>query len=135
MLITLLTIAIASLAAAPVVIPAVKRLRDREEEIDHSQDHSESSIASSDDRPNELPERLDESSLEDQQALNLNTIPDFSLELVRPSANQSSKAAKPLVEIIWQSPNSLDKKASKHCDESLDAQDPDRSIYRLDPVQ
>ena len=113
MLITLLTIAIASLAAAPVVIPAVKRLRDRDEEIDHSHNHSESSIDSSDDRPSDLPERHDESSLEDQQALALNTIPDFSLELVRPSATQSSKAAKPLVEIIWQSPNSLDKKASR----------------------
>lgn len=116
MLITLLAIAIASLAAAPVVIPAVRRLSEKRpsehQELDGFQgdkslEHSIESLSDEEKKKREEAEK----EAERVAMLMANPHPNFSLEMIRPSPKGAT--AKPLVEVIWQSPGALDQKPGK----------------------
>ena len=107
MLITLITIAIASLAATPLVAPAVRRLANRNSKLDKKIDSKAKDLALEEPSISELNESLIDL---DSEPLPISTqvvpvIPQFSLELIKssptssPSVQQSTK--QPLVEVVW----------------------------------
>ena len=111
MLITLITIAIASLAATPLVAPAVRRLASRNPSTNTKNDHSNNSYEKDDVAGAQLNDHLmsiDESPLPTLAALPkvvVPAVPQFSLELVKPvsSLNSPNKqtTTTPLVEVVW----------------------------------
>ncbi|MAD61648.1 MAG: hypothetical protein CMH49_09110 [Myxococcales bacterium] len=107
MLITLITIAIASLVATPLVAPAVRRLANRDSRLDTKIDSKTQDLALEEPSINELNESLTHL---DTEHLPISTqvvpvIPQFSLELIKPSPTSSPSTQQstkhPLVEVVW----------------------------------
>ncbi len=110
MLITLITIAIASLAATPLVAPAVKRFVNRSTNGLTKEEAQEQKASDTELATDDITEALREVEQDHIPKLSASppVIPQFSLELIKPvsradtSTEHSNKTnAKPLVEVVW----------------------------------
>ena len=134
MLITLLTIAIASLAATPLVAPAVRRFVQDKREDNHKRESENEGKAKQNNQSDGATliehEQLStseskKSPFDENQALPIvpPVIPEVSLELIKPKSDGVGTVSQPLVEVVWKSTGSLqarkDKKPKKDLVESF----------------